>query len=157
MRGAVKTVNVALHAPRTTPTMSDAPPEDAAAPVFKPSAQKFPEAQIDDEEPADDAATAARRASNSLELMRDLAAAAAVEGRTLEPRSDQDLEAAAAAGRADPRSTRPSSQPTDGGADPNMLRYTRPVRKEGGGGGGGSSGGGGTVQRRRRRPARTGM
>ena len=153
MRGAVKTVNaLALHAARTTtPTMSDAPPEDAA-PVFKkPSARKnFRKRKVDEEEPADDAATAAGGGpSNSLELMRELQRQRQrSKGVTLEPRGDQDLEAAAAAGEAEADHSLDSTftSQTDGGGevDPNMLRYIEEqMRKEGGGGGGGSSGGGG--------------
>ena len=150
MRGAVKTaVNaLALHAARTTtPTMSDAP-----APVFKkPSARKnFRKRKVDEEEPADDAATAAGGGpSNSLELMRELQRQRQrSKGVTLEPRGDQDLEAAAAAGEAEADHSLDSTftSQTDGGGevDPNMLRYIEEqMRKEGGGGGGGSSGGGG--------------
>ena len=150
MRGAVKTaVNaLALHAARTTtPTMSDAP-----APVFKkPSARKnFRKRKVDEEEPADDAGTAAGGGpSNSLELMRELQRQRQrSKGVTLEPRGDQDLEAAAAAGEAEADHSLDSTftSQTDGGGevDPNMLRYIEEqMRKEGGGGGGGSSGGGG--------------
>ena len=70
------------------------------------------------------------------------------KGVTLEPRGDQDLEAAAAAGEAEADHSLDSTftSQTDGGGevDPNMLRYIEEqMRKEGGGGGGGSSGGGG--------------
>ena len=132
--------------------MSDAPPEDAAAPVFKkPSARKnFRKRKVDEEEPADDAATAAGGGpSNSLELMRELQRQRQrSKGVTLEPRGDQDLEAAAAAGEAEADHSLDSTftSQTDGGGevDPNMLRYIEEqMRKEGGGGGGGSSGGGG--------------
>ena len=122
------------------------------APVFKkPSARKnFRKRKVDEEEPADDAATAAGGGpSNSLELMRELQRQRQrSKGVTLEPRGDQDLEAAAAAGEAEADHSLDSTftSQTDGGGevDPNMLRYIEEqMRKEGGGGGGGGSSGGG--------------
>ena len=60
------------------------------------------------------------------------------KGVTLEPRGDQDLEAAAAGLERSLDSTFTSQTDGGGEVDPNMLRYIEEqMRKEGGGGGGG--------------------